>query len=92
MKLLNKLNRFISAKLSVSLSALIITLSGCAPTVVETVKLDNFCLRYESLWLEELDFKNIDEIRINDKHRITFDKFIDYATINEKEYELCKET
>lgn len=67
-------------------------LNGCARTVVEirTVKIDSFCEgKYESLWLLESDFKNIDNMRLNKNYKATIDKYINHHTIHEKEYEFC---
>lgn len=67
-----------------------IIFNGCAKPVAKIVKFEDFCEgRYESLWLEKKDFDNIDAIRLNEAHRITIDKYINYHAINEKEYQLC---
>lgn len=67
-------------------------MTGCVKTVVETVRVDNFCEgRYESLWLEDKDFTNLGAMRSNENHKVTIDKFIDNTTVNEKEYQLCLE-
>ena len=67
-------------------------MTGCVKTVVKTVKVDSFCEdKFESLWLENQDFDNIGQIRANKSYKITLDKFVDNATINEKEYQLCLE-
>jgi hypothetical protein len=64
--------------------------TGCARTVVKTVKVDSFCEgKFESLWLLEKDIYNLEEMRMNDKHKVTIDKYIDNHTINEKEFEFC---
>ncbi len=64
-------------------------LSGCAKTVVKTVKLENFCDKYETHWLNKSDFETIDNIRQNATYRVTLDKYIDNHAINEKEYQSC---
>lgn len=81
---------FNSAKQLLAQLALTIILSGCAKPAAKIVLSDTFCEgKYESLWLERQDFSNIDEIRKNEKHRITIDKYINNQAINEKEYEQC---
>ena len=60
-----------------------IILNGCTKTVVKTVKINDFCSRYNSLWLEKIDFKNIN-------NTTTMIKYIKYHANNEKEFELCK--
>ena len=97
MKKLSKFNnkqwkrprRFIFVKMLIAPLLLLITLSGCKSTSVRTVTINDFCLRYETLWLESSDFKNISQIRYNKEYRATMDKFINNLTINAKEYQLC---
>jgi len=59
------------------------------------VVISDFCSgRYYSITekgLKKADFDNIDKIRANNKFQKTMDKFIDYTTINEKEYKYCLE-
>lgn len=66
-------------------------LSGCKTIDAPIVKVSDYCDRQESLWLVKQDFDNIAEIRTNEKHRKTIDKYIDYHARNEKEYGLCAE-
>lgn len=68
-----------------------IILNGCASTDALIAPVNDYCFRYESIKLYEYDFKNIKEIRINQDHRTTIDKFIDNITINEREYQRCIE-
>lgn len=66
-------------------------LTGCAKPAVKIVQVSDFCTgRYESLWLNKIDFSNIDEMRKNPAHRVTLDKYLDYQTINEKEFDQCQ--
>lgn len=64
-----------------------IILTGCSKTVVKTVPMSDFCSRYEPLWLDKEDFNNIIEIR---KKYNVMNKYIDYHTINAKEFDLCQ--
>ena len=93
MKLLKTLNKYKKEGLLIAQFLLLIILTGCSKTVVQTVKIDSFCDgKYESIYTQRLDkkdFDNIAKIRQTENHRITIDKFIDYTTINEKEYDLC---
>jgi Zn-finger nucleic acid-binding protein len=49
--------------------------------------MSDFCSRYEPLWLDKEDFNNIIEIR---KKYNVMNKYIDYHTINAKEFDLCQ--
>ena len=86
--------KFTGASLLIFFIVLIATLSGCAPTSAKIVLISDFCTgRYYSVTekgLKKADFDNIDKIRADKKLRETMDKFIDYATINEKEFKICQ--
>lgn len=65
-------------------------MAGCTKTAVKTVKVDSFCEgKYEALWLENEDFDILGELYLNNKYSPTIKKYIDYHTINGKEYQLC---
>ena len=69
---------------------MIATLAGCTKTAVKTVKVDSFCEgKYEALWLDNKDFDALGELYLNAKYSLTIKKYIDYHTINEKEYQFC---
>jgi hypothetical protein len=52
----------------------------------------DFCQRYNSLWLDPVDLRNLSTIRKNfkTKYKVTIDKYIDYHTNNAKEFDLCQ--
>ena len=96
MRLLKRLNKFKKEGLLIAQFLLLITLTGCTTTGVQTVKIDSFCDgKYESIYTQRLDkkdFDNITKIRQTEDYRITIDKFIDHTTIHEKEYEQCHQS
>jgi len=91
MKLSKKQKRLSSERLLIAVLILMTTLTGCARTSAKTVKIDSFCTgKYEPLTsLNKEDFDNIAEMRIKENHRLTWNKFIDHLTINEKEFKIC---
>lgn len=90
MKLSKQKKKFLSAKKLTSLLALMLTLNGCAKPDVKIVIHDSFCEgKYNTLWLEKKDFKNIDQIRQSPKWAETINKYIDYQALNEKEFDQC---
>lgn len=89
MNLLTRKNKSQFAKQLIAPLLLAIILAGCSQTVVKTVKINDFCDRYEPLWLVKSDFETINNIRKNPIYRLTMDKYIDFHAINEKESQSC---
>ncbi len=77
------------AKKGIAALFLAMLLIGCAPTGARIVKIDSFCEdKYESLWLTDLDYKNILELS-SSKYKGTIEKYLNYHFINEREYDQC---
>ena len=61
-------------------------------TPVKIVKVDSFCNgKYEILVIDNNDYINLKSIRerFKVKYKVTIDKYIDYHTINQKEFKRC---
>jgi hypothetical protein len=89
MKLLKIKNKLQFAKLLIAPCLLATILTGCSQIAVKTVKVNDFCDRYEPLWLVKSDFEAINNIRKYPTYRLTIDKYIDFHAINEKEHQSC---
>jgi hypothetical protein len=85
-------SEFLSVKLLILLLILIAILSGCETTSAPIVISDSFCeSKYSSIGIfSKKEFEIMKKIRNNDEYRKILDRFIDYTTINEKEFKFCQ--
>lgn len=67
-------------------------LTSCGSKKISVKIVDSFCEAkyYPQTQLNKNDFNNLAEIRANEKHKITIDKFTQHLTINEKEFKQCQ--
>jgi hypothetical protein len=67
-------------------------LTSCVKIPAKTVNVDYSCDRYYSLQdagVSKSDYKNIDIIRTSPNLKVTMDKFLGYAAVNEKQFAEC---
>jgi len=60
---------------------------SCKSTTAPTVSNSRICtFRHQSIILEKQDFKNINQMNKNKRHKVTIKKLIKNITINHKEF------